>query len=167
MPSTRQLSAIMFIDVVGYTALMEDDEKKAIQYREKFLQLLQSEISQHGGRIYDLRGDGAFCRFSSAYQAVQAALAMQKQLQAEPIVPVRIGIHQGEAMVGENEVTGKVMNIASRIESFAKPGSILISGKVHDDIKNHKDIDTVLLGRFSLKNVQEPIDLYAVNHPAI
>ena len=167
MPLTRQLSAIMFIDVVGYTAVMEDDERKALQYREKFLQHLQSETSRHTGHIYDLRGDGAFCRFASAYEAVHAAIAMQQQLQSEPVVPVRIGIHQGEAMVDEHEVAGKVVNIASRIESLAMPGSILISGKVHDDIKNHKDIDTVLLGRFSLKNVQEPINLYAVNHPAI
>jgi adenylate cyclase len=164
---SRQLTAIMFVDIVGYTSMVEEDERRALQFRDKFLNKLKSEVSLHDGKIYDLRGDGAFCCFNSATEAVNAALALQLEMQEEPKVPVRIGIHQGEVNISENEVHGSVVNIASRIESFAIPGSILISGKVYDDIKNQKEIETLAVGRYKLKFVKEPIDLFALKNPGL
>ena len=167
MSTTNQLSAIMFVDIVGYTSMIDEDEQLALRHRDKFLQKLKAEVNLHNGKIYDLRGDGALCWFNSATEAVNAALGLQLEMQDEPKVPVRIGIHQGEVKISDDEVQGSVVNIASRIESFAIPGSILISGKIFDDIKNKKGIDTLPMGRYKLKFVKEPIDIYAVSHPGL
>lgn len=167
MSSSRQLAAIVFADIMGYTTLMQEDEEQALQIRNKFEHILQQETAAHGGRIQKMMGDGALCIFSSSIEAARAAVAVQQQMREEPSVPLRIGIHAGDVMVDESDVYGDGVNIASRIESFAVPGGIFLSAKVYDDIKNHKDIQAVCLGRFLLKNVKEPVAIYAVSNEGI
>src|SRR5690349_13260436 len=155
MARPRQLAAIMFADIVGYTAMMQEDELLAMHCRQKFKQKLEEEISRCNGKILEFRGDGAMCIFTSTIQGVNAALALQLSMQTDPVVPLRIGMHTGDIMFEENNIYGDGVNIASRMESFAIPGSIFISAKVYDDIKNQKGIQTVSLGKFALKNVKE------------
>ncbi|MFT3681960.1 MAG: adenylate/guanylate cyclase domain-containing protein [Ferruginibacter sp.] len=158
MSQSRQLAAIMFADIMGYTAIMQDDEARAMQLRNKLKNKLDEELQLHGGRLIKFSGDGALCSFASALEAVKAAVAIQLLMQAAPLVPLRIGIHQADVMFDEADVYGDGVNIASRLESMAVPGSIFVSGKVVDDIKNHKDIQTVSLGKYILKNVSEPME---------
>ncbi|MBB1283807.1 hypothetical protein HRH25_05420 [Flavisolibacter sp. BT320] len=165
--SSRQLAAILFADVMGYTALMQEDEEQALRVRKKFYQSLSQETEVHDGRVQKWMGDGALCVFNSAIEAVRAAVEVQLAMQQEPKIPLRIGIHTGDIILDEADVYGDGVNLASRIESFAVPGSIFISGKVQDDIKNHKEIQTIFVGRFQLKNVKEPVDLFAVSNPGI
>ena len=167
MAVLRQLAAIMFADIVGYTAMMQEDEKAALKARQKLQKKLRTEVSAHNGRILELSGDGALCYFSSTIESVQAALAVQLEMQTFPSVPLRIGIHTGDVLVDGNNIYGDGVNIASRMESFAAPGSILISGKAHDDIKNQKDIKTVSLGKYVLKNVKEQVEIFAISNPGI
>ncbi len=167
MPQSRQLAAIMFTDIMGYTALMEEDEVKALQYRKKMKQKLEAEVSIHKGKIIKWMGDGALCIFDSAIESVKAAIALQLTMQEEPKVPVRIGIHQADVIFEDTDVHGDGVNIASRLESFALPGSIFISAKVFDDIKNQKDIQTVSLGKYLLKNIKEPIEIFAISNPGM
>jgi len=167
MSQSRQLAAIMFTDIVGYTALMEEDEAKAIQFRDKMKQKLEAEVKSHHGRIIKWMGDGALCSFDSATESVRAALALQLTMQEEPRVPVRIGIHQADVIFEASDVLGDGVNIASRLESLALPGSIFISAKVYDDIKNQKDIQTVSLGKYVLKNVKEPVEIFALSNPGL
>ena len=167
MPTSRQLVAIMFADIAGYTAMMQEDEKTAVQVRRKLHKKLKEETDIHNGRILELRGDGALCTFSSTIESVKAALAVQLEMQILPTVPLRIGIHTGDVMVDGNNMYGDGVNIASRMESFAVPGSIFISGKAHDDIKNQKDIKTVSLGKYILKNVKEQVEIFAVSNAGI
>ena len=130
MSPTRQLTAIMFADIVGYSALMQEDETLALQHRQKMTYKLEEEVKKHGGRVLELRGDGALCSFTSTLQSVKAALALQLDMQIEPLVPLRIGMHTGDVILDGNSVYGDGVNIASRLESFCVPGSIIIYGKV-------------------------------------
>lgn len=88
-------------------------------------------------------------------------------MQSEPKVPLRIGIHQSDIIFDGSDIHGDGVNIASRLESFAVAGSILFSSKVFDDIKNQKDIQTISLGKFVLKNVKEPIEIFAIINEGI
>lgn len=114
----RQLRAIMFADIVGYTAMMQDNEEHAIRNREKFSKVLNREVVVFQGRIVQGSGDGALCSFSSAIAAVNCAIAIQQDMRENPEVPLRIGIHSGDVMVDENNIYGDGVNIASRIESL-------------------------------------------------
>src|SRR5688572_4979521 len=167
MPPIRQLAAIMFTDIVGYTGLMQEDENMALQLLDKQKKKLEEEVSRHKGRILEFRGDGALCSFNSTLECVRAALALQQDMQTEPIVPLRIGIHTGDIMMTGDAIYGDGVNIASRMESLAIPGSIFISDRVYEDIKNQKDIQTIALGKYNLKNVKEEIGLYAISNPGI
>ncbi len=167
MTQTRQLAAILFADIMGYTALMQEDEVKALQFREKMKQKLETEVLIHKGKIIKWMGDGALCSFDSAIESVRAAIALQLTMQEEPKVPVRIGIHQADVIFEDSDVHGDGVNIASRLESFALPGSIFISAKVFDDIKNQKDIQTVSLGKYLLKNIKEPVEIFAISNPGL
>lgn len=167
MSSNRQLAAILFADISGFTALMETDEVRALQHRNKLKQKLEAEASTHNGKIIKWMGDGVICSFGSAIESVRAALVIQLAMQQEPKVPVRIGIHQADIIFEDGDIHGDGVNIASRLESLAIPGSVFISSKVLDDIKNQKDIQTVSLGKYSLKNVKEPVEIFAISNAGL
>ena len=167
MGKSRQLAAIMFADIVGYTAMMQEDEELAFELRSKLKDKLEDEVRNHGGRILEFKGDGALCSFNSAIEGVRAALGLQLAMQTAPFVPLRVGMHTGDVVVENDAIYGDGVNIASRMESFAVPGSIFISGRVYDDIKNQRDIQTVSLGKYALKNVKEEVEIYAVSNPGL
>ncbi|HYK47570.1 MAG TPA: adenylate/guanylate cyclase domain-containing protein, partial [Parafilimonas sp.] len=85
MSSSRQLTAIMFADIAGYTSFMQEDEAMALELRNKFLQKIGEETSAHNGRILDIKGDGALCSFASTIEAVKAAISLQLEMQAAPV----------------------------------------------------------------------------------
>ena len=167
MATTRHLAAIMFVDIVGYTSIMQEDEVLATQLREKLKNKLDTEVNLHRGKIIKYSGDGALCSFDSAIESIQTAIALQLFMQEEPYVPLRIGIHQADVIFDDSDVHGDGVNIASRLESLAVAGSIFISAKVYDDVKNQKNIQTVSIGKFVLKNVKEPIDIYAISNSGL
>lgn len=167
MAFSRQLAAIMFADIVGYTALMEDDESMAMAFRERLKNKLEEVVNDHGGRVLEFHGDGALCSFTSTLESVKAATALQLEMQNPPLVPLRIGIHTGDVLVDDNNIYGDGVNIASRMESFAVPGSIFISGKAYDDIKNQKEVSAVSMGRYLLKNVKEQMEIFAISNAGL
>ena len=167
MSQSRQLAAIMFADIVGYTAMMQEDEALAMDWRQKLKRKLEEEVATHEGKILEFRGDGAMCSFVSTIEGVRAAVALQLHMQSVPVVPLRIGMHTGDVIFEENNIYGDGVNIASRLESFAVPGSVFISGKAYDDIKNQKDIQSISLGKFALKNVKEQVEIFAISNPGI
>lgn len=159
----RQLTAIMFTDMVGYTALMQEDERRAKVSRDRQRAVLEQSISAHGGRILQFYGDGTLSVFQSAVAAVECGIAIQEALRSgDPIIPLRIGIHSGDVVHDENGVFGDGVNVASRIEGLGVAGSVLVSGKVYDEIKNQTSIRTRGLGSFNLKNIKHPTKVYAV-----
>ena len=115
-----------------------------------------------GGQIVQRLGDGTLSMFSSSLAAAQAAVEIQRDL-TQAGVPARIGIHIGDVIVERERLTGDAVNVASRIESFAVPGAVILSDAARDQIKNQGDVATVSLGRFRLKNVGRPFELFAVS----
>jgi len=158
----RHLRAILFADIVGYTALMQVDEQKAAVLRRKFHQFIEEKVSAHDGDVNQFYGDGALCLFQNSLQAVRCAIELQRSFRQDPSVPVRVGLHLGSVVFEDGKVFGDSINIASRIESMGVPGGVLISKKVRDDVKNQPDLQFAELGRFDFKNVQEPIEVYAL-----
>ena len=162
MPMVRQLTAIMFTDMVGYTALMQQDERQAKAQRDRQRGVLETSIDAFGGRILQFYGDGTLSVFPSAVEAVRSAMAIQAELSQEPQVPLRIGLHTGDVVHDEDGVFGDGVNVAARIQGLASPGSVLVSDKLFDDIKNHTDIRATALGEFALKNVARPTTVHAI-----
>jgi predicted ATPase/class 3 adenylate cyclase len=158
----RRLVAVMFTDMVGYTALMQADESLGLDKRDRYMSALESHHDAFGGTIVQRLGDGSMSMFPSSLAAVQAAIAIQRELAAQE-VPVRIGVHVGEVIVEPERLTGDAVNIAARIESFAVPGGVMLSDSAYDQIKSRSDVGAVHLGRFRLKNVGRPFELYAVS----
>jgi len=163
MKEIRMLAAIMFTDMVGYTALMQEDERRAKHLRSKHREVLERLVLEHRGQILQYYGDGTLSIFGSVIEAATCATKIQQELQAEPKVPLRIGLHAGDVVYDDEGVYGDGVNIASRIENIAVSGSVLISDKINDELKNHQDISTIFLGRYNLKNVKTPVKLYAIN----
>ena len=163
-PQVRQLAAIMFADMTGYTAMMQEDEQRAKILRDRQRQTLERFIPSCNGKIIQYFGDGTLSIFDSAIDAVQSAIKIQKELQREPKVNLRIGIHCGDSVYDHEGVYGDSVNLASRIEALAVPGAVLISDKVFDEVKNQNGISTKILGRFNLKNVKRPVEVYAITN---
>ncbi len=162
-PQRRQLAAIMFADIVGYTALMQEDEQLGIETRAKYLKVLETQHEAFGGTIVQYYGDGALTMFPNSVDAIRCAIEIQKEFRRPPAVPARIGIHVGNVIVEPTGLIGDAVNIASRIESFGVPGGVLISDSVHDQIKNQSQLGFVGLGKFKLKNVGRPFEIFAVS----
>ena len=161
----RQLVAILFADMTGYTAMMQENEQMARKKRQRLKEVLESSIEQFNGKILQYYGDGSLSIFTSAIDAVRCGITMQQQLQADPPVDVRIGIHTGDVTIEDQAIFGDGVNLASRIESMAVPGSVFVSEKVYDEIKNQENITTRELGYFELKNIKQPVRIFAIaNH---
>jgi len=127
---------------------MQQDEKKGIETRKRHREVFNQITGKYKGKILQYYGDGTLSIFGSAIDAVECGIEMQLEFQKDPIVPVRIGIHTGDVIFSEEEIIGDGVNVASRIESLAVAGSVFISDKVYDEIKNQKSIQTKSMGRF-------------------
>ena len=162
MSQTRQLAAIMFTDIVGYTALMGRDEQKAFEYLNKNRQIQKPIIEQYGGHWIKELGDGVMASFNTVSDAVIAAIKIQQTCNAAKDFQLRIGIHLGEVIFENDDVFGDGVNIASRIQAIAHPGSIYISEAVHNSIANKKEFNAKFATEEKLKNVKEPVRIYQV-----
>ena len=153
--------------MAGYTALMQENEQLAKAKQKRLKDVLETTAKKHNGKILQYYGDGSLSIFSSAIDGVSCAIEIQKLLQQEPKVDLRIGIHTGDISIEDETVYGDGVNLASRIESLAVPGSIFISDKVADELKNQQDISILELGYFELKNVKAPVRIYVVSNKGL
>jgi TolB-like protein/Tfp pilus assembly protein PilF len=163
----RQLTAIMFSDMVGYTALMQEDEARAMVDRDRQRAVLDRLIAVHHGEVLQVYGDGTLSIFRSAIEAVRCAVAVQAELRDGDPVALRIGVHTGDIVHDDDGVFGDGVNVASRIQALSVAGGVLISGKVFDEVKNQPDISAKTLGQFSLKNVKRPMAVFAISNEGL
>ncbi len=163
----RKLAAVMFTDIVGYTAMVQEDEDTALSKVEIHRKYVQEYTAQYHGQIIEFYGDASLTIYDSVVDAVRCAIAMQKAYRENGHVPVRIGIHLGDFVVKDGTVFGDGVNIASRIQTAGIAGGILISDKVNAELGNHSDIRTLHLGPYKLKNVAGQVQVYAVTTPGL
>lgn len=164
MKARRRLAAIMFADIVGYTAMMQANEQHAISQVKQLEGLLESTVHIHNGEVIQYYGDGSLSVFNSATDAVQCAMKMQQAYHSGKGVPLRIGIHIGEILHEKDRVMGDGVNLASRIESIGKTGTILFSHNVYQNIRNNAAFSCTSLGSFEFKNVEQPMEVFALSN---
>jgi TolB-like protein/class 3 adenylate cyclase/lipoprotein NlpI len=160
--SARKLAAIMFTDIVGYTALMGSNEREAMDLVRKNREVQKPLVEKYGGTWLKEMGDGVMSSFPTASDAIYCAREIQAAMHDDKELNLRIGIHLGEIMMDAGDVYGDGVNIASRLQSIADPGGIYISDSVQKAIRGNNDIQSVLLGELKLKNVNYPVKTYAV-----
>ena len=141
---------------------MDEDEQKAFELLKKNRLVQKPIIEKYNGKWLKEMGDGVLASFTTVIDAVYCAACIQKTCKDDPDLNLRIGIHQGEVVFEDNDVFGSGVNIASRLESLAPVGGILVSEAVHNNILNKKDIKSIFVGEEQLKNVKKPVKVYQV-----
>ncbi len=167
----RRLAAIMAADVVGFSNLMGEDEAGTV-VRVKRLQseVIEPHVAEHGGRIVKTMGDGFLVEFPSASGAIECAVAIQEALSGggahvnSQAIQLRIGINLGDIIIEtDGDVFGDGVNIAARLEQIADPGSVFISGKVHEEVRGKLPYTFEDKGEQQVKNVERPLRVYALS----
>lgn len=144
--------------------MMQADEVNALSVLDRFKTILEAEVHLYEGKIIQYYGDGCLLSFDSAFLGLRASLALQRQF-IEKGAPVRIGMHLGDVVYKNNNAFGNGVNIASRIESLGIPGAILLSKTIRNQVKNQPEFSLTSVGSFHFKNIQEPMEVYAVSNP--
>jgi serine/threonine protein kinase/TolB-like protein/Flp pilus assembly protein TadD len=168
----RKLSAIMFTDMVGYSALAQKNESLAIELLETHRQLLRPIFKKHNGKEIETIGDAFFVEFRSALDAVSCAVEIQNNLHKrnenidpEKKILLRIGLHVGDVVHIGKHVHGDGVNIAARLEPLSTPGGVCLSEDVVRQIKNKIELPVRNMGSQKLKNIESPFDVYCIQFP--
>src|SRR5205085_4263645 len=168
----RKLAAIMFTDMVGYSALSQRDDKLAQELLEEHRRLLREIFPRFNGTEIKTIGDAFLVEFNSALEAAQCAIEIQRTLSKRnhdvPVarrIEVRIGIHIGDVVHRGGDVYGDGVNIASRIEALAGAGGICVSMDVERQIRNALEARLEKLAPTELKNIAVPMDLFRIVLP--
>src|SRR5512136_1244436 len=165
----RKLSAILSADVAGYSRMMQDDEAATVRILETYKQVFSELIKQNRGRVVDSPGDNLLVEFASVVDAVQCAVAVQKELQARNAelpenrrMLFRIGVNLGDVIEEGDSIYGDGVNIAARLESLADPGGICVSKTAFEQIEAKLPLGYEFLGEQEVKNIAKPVGAYRV-----
>jgi adenylate cyclase len=165
----RKLTAILSADVAGYSRLMQDDEAATVATLESYKQAFFDLIKQHRGRVVDSPGDNLLAEFASVVDAVQCAVAVQKEFHAHNSelpenrrMLFRIGVNLGDVIEEGDRIYGDGVNIAARLESLAEPGGICVSKTAFDHIESKLPLGYEFLGEQTVKNIAKPVGAYRV-----
>ena len=170
---SRRLAAIMFTDIVGFTAMSQRNEVVAVQLLDEHRTILRPVFALHGGRVIKTMGDGFLVEFPSALESVLCAQKVQQTLQTRNAsaqegkkITLRVGIHVGEIIDQGDDIAGDAVNVASRLEPLADPGGICVSEQVLDQIRNKLPVSWEDVAAPKLKNVEFPMRIYRLQASA-
>jgi adenylate cyclase len=166
----RKLAAVLAADVAGYTRLMEADEEETHGRLMRLVNgVLKRTIQAHHGRIIKNTGDGFLVIFESAHEATQCALALQRAVTEEeaeqPIdrrISFRIGANLADVIVEDQDIYGAGVNVAARLQTYAEPGGIVVSGSIAEQISGEFGLGAIDLGELHLRNLARPIRVFAL-----
>ena len=170
----RKLAAILHADVVGFSRLMGEDEAGTHRALGELRRAVDPLIASRGGRIVGTAGDSFLADFSSVVDALDCAVEIQRAARAinDPIpsdrrLELRIGVNLGDVIVDGGDIFGDGVNIAARLQALARPGTVCISHTVYEQVRNKLDLDYHPLGSHRVKNIAEPVRVYAVGFSAV
>jgi adenylate cyclase len=174
MSQSRRLAAILAADVAGYSRLIGADEEGTLdRLRSIRADIIDPKITEYRGRIVKTTGDGLLVEFTSVVDALRGATAWQGAMadhnNAKPgdnRIEFRIGVHQGDIVVEDDDIFGDGVNVAARLEALAEPGGICVSARVQEDVAGRIDLIFDDIGEQSLKNIARPVRVYRVRHTA-
>jgi adenylate cyclase len=166
----RRLTTIMAIDVVGYSRLMSEDEAGTLAaLRDLRRTVVDPLVSQFGGRIFKLMGDGALIEFQSVLNAIQCAVEIQRAISTRPPhwpdgrrIELRAGINLGDVIALGSDLYGSGVNLAARLQSLAEPGGVCISAAVHEHVADNGNWAWKDLGEQTMKNIAKPLRVYGL-----
>ncbi len=159
----RKLAAIMFTDIVGFTAMSAKDESKALALLDLHRELISPIISKSNGTIHKEIGDGLLLSFSTVTEAVQCGVIIQESIRKIEDLNLRIGIHEGEISLKNGDVLGDDVNITSRIVPFSPIGGIAISEKIQQNISSLPEYKFNFIGRPKLKGISKKLKIYNIS----
>ena len=165
-----RLRGALAADVVGYSRMMGEDEAGTrARFNASIRELIEPAIGRHEGRTVKTMGDGLLVEFHSVVDAVECAIEIQKGMATRNIdepqerkFEYRIGANLGDVIIEGDDIHGDGVNIAARLEALAEPGGIVISEKVHAEIRTKLDIGFVDLGPQAVKNIAEPVRVFSL-----
>lgn len=163
----EHMTSIMMTDIVGFTELTRQEEASVRKVGQKHRNVLQNTASQFHGRIINIFGDSALALFDHPVDAIKCALEIQHEVQADPVIPMRIALHSGEIITEGNEVYGEAINLTSRILKLAIPGSILLSDTISRSQSLPVSITIRSIGVFHLKYVNRPVEIFGMEGPGL
>jgi len=166
----RRLAAILVADVAGYSRLMGSDDEGTLAGLKAGRELIDLKSKEYRGRIVNTPGDSALVEFASAVDATRCAMEIQKEMaERNAVIPddrrieFRIGINVGDVIVDDRgDIYGDGVNIAARVESLAKPGTLCLSDEAYRQIRGKLPIDVSDIGEHQLKNIAQPVRVYSV-----
>ena len=168
----RRLAAIMFTDMVGYTALGQKNESLSLALVQEQRKLIRYILARHNGREIKTMGDAFLVEFPNALDAVRCAYDIQRAvrefnitLPSERRVHLRVGLHLGDVVESQGDISGDAVNVASRIEPLATDGGVCLTRPVFESTHNKFEVPLVSIGMEHLKNVSEPIEVYKMDMP--
>jgi adenylate cyclase len=170
MSQTRRLAAILAADVAGYSRLIGADEEGTLnRLRSIRADVIDPKITEHRGRIFKTTGDGLLVEFSSVIDALRCATQWQQAMdtrnasaRGDNRIEFRIGVHQGDIVVEDDDIFGDGVNVAARLEGLAEPGGICVSARVQEDVAGRLDLTFDDLGDQNLKNIARSVRVYRV-----
>jgi len=165
----RRLAAVMFLDMVGYSAMMARDEERALVCVGELEKLLRAEVPKFGGRLVKFLGDGSMAEFPTALSAVRCSQSVLLDVESnnswvpsEKRYSVRIGLHLGELVDRADDIFSNAVNVAARIQPLADPGGIAMSSFIYSQIENQLDLKGTYLPPQKLKNIPEKMRIFLV-----
>ena len=165
----RRLAAILAADVVGYSRLVGEDEEGTLRTLSACREVIDGLVASHHGRVFGSAGDSVIAEFASPVEAVRCAVNIQRDLETRNAgIPenkrmrFRIGVNLGDVVVNGDDLMGEGVNVAARLEGLAEPGTVNVSGSVHEQVKNKLDVGFDFLGPQELKNIAEPVPVFRV-----
>jgi class 3 adenylate cyclase len=168
----RRLAAIMFTDLIGYTALGQKNEPLSLALVEEQRKLIRPILNRHNGREVKTMGDSFLVEFHSALDAVNCAYDVQRGIREfnlstpeERRIHLRVGIHLGDVVESGDDISGDAVNVASRIQSLAEDGGVCLTRQVYDHVQNKFELKLMSLGVRTLKNVSTPMEVYKMLMP--